>query len=82
MNEEVKTGFWGYATMLFFIVLATIPVWIWFLSISNWIRIPLAVIGGLFAIGVVIVAIETSNSITSYEIESNEYFYSCEEGKK
>ena len=78
MSEDVRMGFWGYATILFFILLATIPIWIWFISITNWIRIPLAVIGGLFAIGVVIIAIETSNSITSYEIENNEYFYGDE----
>jgi len=78
MSEDVRMGFWGYTTMFFFIALATIPIWIWFISITNWIRIPLAVIGGLFAIGVVIIAIETSNSITSYEIENNEYFYGDE----
>lgn len=82
MNEEVKTGFWGYVAMISFIVLALVPIFIWFIPITNWIRIPLAVIGFLFDVGVIIVAVETTNSITSYERECNDYFNIEEDDKE
>ena len=82
MNKKIIINIISYMTVLFFIALSTIPIWIWFISITNLIRIPLAVIGGLFTISFVFVAIEASNSITSYEIENNEYFYGCEDEKE